>query len=190
MPRLQLEPYLSKGSLFADIANSVDASRCWWVFHTKPRAEKSLARKLHERGKDFFLPIHECKSLRRNRVLKSYLPLFPGYIFVHGNDEDRIQSLKTNLVVACLPVIDQVALHNDLSAVHRLIESGEVISPERDLAPGQTVEILHGSLQGMTGRIIRKNNRDMFLVEVRMLQRGVSVQIESWMIGAVTPSHR
>jgi len=190
MPRLQLEPYLSKESLFTDITDIGDSNRCWWVFHTKPRAEKVLARKLNQQGMDFFLPIHECRSLRQNRILKSYLPLFPGYIFIHGNEEDRIRSLKTNLMVACLPVIDQVALHNDLFTVHRLIQSGEGMTPEKELMPGQAVEILHGSLQGMTGRIIRKNNKDRFLVEVRMLQRGVSVQIESWMIGAITPSLR
>ncbi|MBL8821555.1 MAG: UpxY family transcription antiterminator [Planctomycetia bacterium] len=190
MPRLQLEPYLSKDSLFTDISEKVDSSRGWWVLYTKPRAEKSLARKLNQQGKDFFLPIHEFRTLRKNRVLKSYLPLFPGYVFIHGSDEDRVQSLKTNMIIACIPVIDQVSLHHDLHAVHRLIQSGEVMTPEKQLMPGQTVEILHGSLQGMTGKIIRKNNKEMFVVEVRMLQRGVSVQIESWMIGAVTPNVR
>lgn len=182
MPRLQLEPYLLSDAIFQRPLAESDPGTSWWVMHTKPRAEKALARRMEELRRGYFLPLYPQKSLKRNRIAVSYLPLFPSYLFVHGNEDDKLQALKTNYVVQCLPVKDQFRLHEDLHNVYRLMQAGEDISPESHLEPGDLVEIKHGSLSGMQGRIIRRENRMRFLVEVRLLQRGVSIEVESWMI--------
>jgi hypothetical protein len=43
------------------------------------------------------------------------------------------------------------------------------------------VEVTAGPLAGMEGKVLRQGNRLRFLIEVRLLQQGVSVEIESWM---------
>ena len=181
MPRLLLETYVLPEDLLLQPAREADAFSHWWVMHTKPRAEKSLARRLCELERSFFLPLYEQRSSRQGRVQTSFLPLFPGYLFIHGTEDDRIQALKTNLVVQCLQVLEQDQLHQDLHNVYRLMKSGDSLVPEVRLEPGRAVEIIHGPLRGMEGRVIRSQNRMRFLVEVRMLQRGVSVEMESWM---------
>ena len=115
-------------------------------------------------------------------MLTSYLPIFPGYLFLFGHDDNRVEALKTNLVVQCLNVVDQDELHEDLYQVHRAMTDGAGLAPEERLIPGTEVEITHGSLRGLHGRVIRKDKQLRFQVEVRMLQRGVSVELESWMI--------
>jgi transcription termination/antitermination protein NusG len=181
MPRLQFEPSLSAADLFVRPRAEVVPDARWWVMHTKPRAEKALARRLSSLGRDFFLPLYPSRALRRGRVLTSYMPLFPGYLFIHGNEEHRLDALKTNFVVQCLAVSDQHQLHEDLQNVHRLMSVGQGLTPEERIVPGTSVEIIHGALQGMEGRVIRREKQLRFLVEVRLLQRGVSVELESWM---------
>jgi transcription antitermination factor NusG len=182
MPRLQLEQHLSAADLFVRPRAEAVLSSRWWVMHTKPRTEKALARRLNLLGRDFFLPLYPHRTLRGGRVQRSFLPLFPGYLFVHGTDEDRLDALKTNFVVQCLTVVDQRQLHEDLQSVHRLMTDGAGLAPEDRLVPGAAVEIVHGALQGMEGRVIRRDRQPRFVVEVRLLQRGVSVELESWMI--------
>ena len=50
---------------------------------------------------------------------------------------------------------------------------------------GDPVRIVHGSLAGMEGKVLRRDKNCRFFIEVRFLQRAVSAEIESWMIQAL-----
>ena len=57
MPLLDAEPPLFPLDLFDDkIDQAVVQDKTWWVLHTKPRQEKSLARELFRREVPFYLP--------------------------------------------------------------------------------------------------------------------------------------
>src|SRR2546425_6175157 len=118
MPLLPLEPFLYPPNLFAEPLLPPDQG-CWWVLHTRPRAEKALARVLHERNFCFFLPLHRRAFRSGGRARESFLPLFPGYLFLLGSDEARYAALTTNQVARVLVVDDQPRLHTDLSRIHR-----------------------------------------------------------------------
>ena len=115
-------------------------------------------------------------------MLNSYLPLFPGYVFLQGNGEVRLAALETNLVAHVLPVVDQCQFHEDLGRVNRLISSDLALTPEGRLEPGSLVAITGGPLAGMEGKVIRRSKTTVFLIEVRFLHQGVSVELDSWMI--------
>src|ERR1700736_314877 len=57
MPILSAETSLFPECLFEDPRSGGGAGYTWWVFHTKPRQEKSLARHLHEKLIPFYLPL-------------------------------------------------------------------------------------------------------------------------------------
>jgi transcriptional antiterminator RfaH len=113
------------------------------------------------------------------------MPLFPGYICIHGDSQERVAALETNLVARVLPVEDQAQLHADLARVYHLMTSGMPLTPEERLNSGAWVEITSGPLVGLQGRILRRGSRLRYYVEVQFFQRGVSVEIESWMIKAL-----
>jgi transcriptional antiterminator RfaH len=182
MPLLPLEPFVFPEALLSGPIKDEGSGNRWWVMHTRPRAEKSLARRFLGRGLSFFLPLHKRQWRHRGRVLCSYVPLFSGYIFLHTNGAGRQAALETNLVARCLPVDDQCQLHNDLARVHQLILSDAPLTPEERLQPGAVVEIVSGPFAGMEGKVTRRGKRLKLLVEVQLLQRGVSVEIESWML--------
>jgi transcriptional antiterminator RfaH len=134
----------------------------------------------------FFLPQCERRWRAQGRLRCSHVPLFPGYIFLRGDSDARTRVLETNLVSRFLEVKDQARLHADLARVYRLIEGGAPLTPEDRLAPGTEVEITCGALAGVRGKILSKGKQLKFVVEVQFLQRGVSVEIESWMIEPIS----
>ena len=56
MPILSAEPALYPDDLF-HAEPSAPTEKRWWVIHTRPRQEKSLARHLRSRKSSFFLPL-------------------------------------------------------------------------------------------------------------------------------------
>jgi transcriptional antiterminator RfaH len=181
MPILKAEPELFPEQLFADEAQAAHTDASWWLLHTRPRQEKSLARQLFEAQVPFYLPLIAHRSLIRGRVMTSHIPLFTSYLFLLvGHDEDRIRALATKRVVKSLKVTDQQTLWRDLSQIRRLIDSGAPITPEDRLAPGMLVEIHSGPLTGLTGTIIRSASRRRFVVRVDFIQRGASVELDDY----------
>jgi transcriptional antiterminator RfaH len=183
MPLLSAEPSFFPDTLFSDDDSCPEADPDWLVLYTRARAEKALARRLLARRVGFFLPLHEHRwHSPSGRMCCSHLPLFPGYVFLHGATEARLHALETGLVSRYLRVVDQVGLHRDLARVYRLISSGAPLLPEERLEPGSLVEFVFGSLAGLQGKVIRRGKQLRLVVEVELLQRGVSVEIDSHMV--------
>jgi len=185
MPLLGLEPFVYPEGLLESASATANPGR-WWALHTRPRAEKALARQFLDYSVPFFLPVYQNQWRNRGRLFRSYLPLFPGYVFLHGDDDTRIAALETNLVAHVLPGDDQRQLHADLHRVYRLITTGARITPEDRLEPGDQVEIIKGPFAGLEGKLIRRGTQLRLFVEVQFLRRAVSAEVESWMIRPLT----
>lgn len=181
MPILQAEIDCFPENLFADAELVPElAKRAWWVLHTRPRQEKSLARDLVQGKIPFYLPLAARRSRSRGRTLTSHIPLFTSYVFLLANEEERIEALRTDRIAHMLPVPDCAGLWRDLRQVHRLIASGAPLTPESQLAPGMQVEIQSGPLAGLKGKIVRAASKRRFVVEIDFIQRGVSVLLDDF----------
>jgi transcriptional antiterminator RfaH len=185
MPILPAEPNLYPEALFQPEESLPPDGRAWWVLHTKPRQEKSLARQLYEGRVPFYLPLVGRRSLIRGRPTTSYVPLFTSYVFLRANAEERVAALATSRVVGVLRVPSQDGLWRDLRQISRLIASGEPVTPEDRLEPGMVVEISNGPLEGMRGKILRSASGRRFVVEVDFIQRGASVVLEDYVLTRV-----
>jgi transcriptional antiterminator RfaH len=188
MPLLPLEPFIHPEGLLQADSDFVEPS-AWWVLHTRPRAEKALARKLLGEGLDFFLPLYKKQLHSRARRLSSHLPLFPGYVFLRGDAEVRLCALKSNLVANALPVADTRQLRSDLARVWRVMQGEVPLLPEERLQPGTEVEVTAGPLEGLQGKVLRRGKQLRLVIEVRLLQQGVSVEVEDWMIRPFVTAH-
>jgi transcriptional antiterminator RfaH len=187
MPLSPLEPSIYPEDL---LQPAVDAEECppsWWALHTRPRAEKALARHCLGRHLSFFLPLYRRQWQKNHRSFQAYLPLFPGYVFLRGDGEARLRALESNLIARVLPVPDPAQLCADLDRVHRMIQSQLPLAPRERLQPGAAVEVVSGPLAGMQGTLLRCGKKNHFFVEVQILQCGVSVEMEGWMLRSVAP---
>src|SRR4051812_48657381 len=150
MPILAAEPDIFPCDLLDEPADSVGAP--WWVLYTMSRREKQLMRQLLSAEVPFYAPLikqQQRSPAGRRRV--SYLPLFPGYVFLRGDDEQRREALASNCISRCLQVSDTPRLVADLQRIRRLLDSGLPLEREPRLQPGQQVRICFGSLAGLGG---------------------------------------
>jgi transcription antitermination factor NusG len=151
----------------------------WYVFYTLARREKDLLRKLTAAGIGCYAPMIR-RRLRGagGRPRTSFVPLFPGYVFSHGDDEQRRAALATNTIARWIPVADPRMLVDDLRAIKRLVDSEQPLSPEARLEAGQAVRVRSGPLAGIEGTIIRRRGTERLLVAVRFLNQGASIEME------------
>jgi transcriptional antiterminator RfaH len=182
MPLLPPEPFVYPDDLLTGPVPRPDEETRWWVLHTRPRTEKALARKLFHQQQGFFLPLYKKQSRTNGRLLTAHVPLFPGYLFLRGNASTRLAALQTNHVARVLDVPDAAVLHTELARVYVVMEKGLPMAPEERLQPGSPVTITAGPLAGLEGKVIRRDKRLRFVVEVHFIQRGASVEVEGWML--------
>jgi transcriptional antiterminator RfaH len=178
MPILPPETDLFPDNLFTIASGNKDSSRSWSVFHTRPRQEKSVARELEERGLPFYLPLETKWTWIRGRPVEVRMPLFPGYVFFLGDDQERLRALATRRLIRTLKVHDQDELTQDLQQVHRLLATRTAVQLETSIAPGTPVEITTGPLAGLRGTVLSGDNQRRILVAVRFLHQGVSVRLD------------
>lgn len=181
MPILEAEPAVHPSNLLTELAPT-STERRWWAVYTKARQEKAFARHLLTMDIPFYLPLIAKDNLIRGRRIQSFIPLFSGYVFVFGDEAERTKSLTTNRVSTILPVEDQLQLTQDLVQVSTLIESEAPLTVESRLAPGDPVRIKSGPMAGLEGSVITRRGKTRLLVAVNMLQQGVSVEIDDFLL--------
>jgi transcriptional antiterminator RfaH len=177
MPLLPAEPDHYPPDLL-DPAVPPPEGRAWYVCHTRPRQEKRLAHDLHGSRVPFFLPLVEQRRLGGGRRRAGWAPLFPGYVFLWGGPEERLQALKTNRLANLLEVADAAELWDDLRHLDRVLRSDLPVTPVERLQAGDRVRVVSGPLAGVVGTVERWAGRHRLLIRIRFLQRGVTVEVE------------
>jgi hypothetical protein len=100
---------------------------CWSVAHVKSRQEKAFAHDLVRAGIPYYMymPLVEKRTRRRdnNKIRKSLLPLFPGYIAIALPWDERDQAYKTHRLANMIPVEDQALFVKELDSIRQALES-------------------------------------------------------------------
>lgn len=182
MPILGRETSVHPSNLLSELATHDADDRQWWAVYTKARQEKAFARQLVSMDVPFYLPLVPKDNLIRGRKVQSHIPLFGGYVFLYGCEDERIKSLTTNRVSTILSVEDQEQLTHDLRQVSSLIEVNAPLTLEKQLDSGDPVRIKAGPMQGLEGVVVSRRGQTKLLVSVKMLQQGVSVEIDDFVL--------
>lgn len=192
MPLLEAEPRTFPDSLFTDPLSLTAREGCWWVMYTRANMEKALARRLRAQEISFYLPQIERTWKAGGRKRTSYLPLFPGYVFLHGDVGARAAAIESNLLCTIFPVPDQERLFDDLCRVERVLGGDAPVALESEVPSGAFVEITEGSFRGLTGTVLRRGTQTRLVVEIEFLRRGVSIEVEEWALRVLptVPAHK
>ena len=178
MPILDYEPDLYPADLLESPKPGEDASRRWWTFYLRARQEKQFMRRLRTLGIAHYGPIVTKRARSpsgRERV--SHAPLFSGYVFMYGDDENRRSALTTNCVSRCIEVPDGGELLHDLRNLRGLIAGGAAVTLEAKLEAGTPVRIRSGPFRDLEGIVISRRGVSRLLVAIRFLQQGASVEL-------------
>lgn len=125
----------------------------WYTIHTKPNAEYQVATFLHKRDIQIYLPEMKSPRGRQGQITK---PFFPCYLFARVDFEvTGIAQVQWTPGLRRIVTFDDhpVPLSDDVISLiqSRLGASGAAGSrlATHDFRPGETVQIMHGPLQGM-----------------------------------------
>lgn len=150
----------------------------WWVAHTKSRNEKALAHDLIGRNISYFLPMSWKVRRKSRRTIKSLLPLFSGYLFFCGDENQRTELLRTDRVANLLEVKDQEKLLNELVQIERVLHTGVPLVPHKYIQVGQKCRVIAGPLMGLQGIVVKTKGEMRLVLQVDMLGQSASVEID------------
>ena len=153
----------------------------WFAVRVKTTHEKRVAAQLDQKGYEQFLPLYRDRRRWSDRVKEVELPLFPGYIFCRIDPNARLGLLKTPGVYRIVSIGNAPAPidEHEIIAIQQAMSSGLCLRPHPYLSVGQRVRIDGGSFSGVEGLIVDVRRRDRLILSVSLLQRSLSLEIDS-----------
>jgi transcription termination/antitermination protein NusG len=164
----------------------VSAER-WFALWTRSRHERTVFEQVSQLGIEAFLPTITRWSRWKDRRKKVEWPLFPGYCFARFDPAGRLAVLKCSGVVSIVSFNGEPAPVPDaeIEAIRTLLLSELPYDPCPLLKTGSLVEVVHGPLKGVVGRLQRKGTQARLVLSVELIGRSVRVQIDAADVQAV-----
>ena len=152
----------------------------WYAVYTRPRAEKIVYERLIDEGIETFLPMQKTYRVWSDRKKMVEKPLLSSYIFVKTNSQNFPKVYKTTGVVKFITFegIPASIPQNQIDNLRLLINSDaeiEVITGK--FAQGDNVEVISGSLVGLTGELIKIGTRNRVVVRIDRLDQNLILKI-------------
>jgi len=156
------------------------SSLAWYAAYVKHQHERKTAGLLQCKGFEALLPqqkvVHRWKD--RNKTL--YLPLFPGYVFVRGDLQQKVQIVNTPGVFFLVESQGRACAIplQEIEAIRRLAVSGLPAQSHPFLTSGDRVQIRSGPLAGVVGILTGFKNQYRVVLSIELLRKAVSVVVE------------
>ena len=162
----------------------------WYALWTRSRHEQVVREQLEQKRIEVFLPTVTKWSRWKDRKKKIDWPLFPGYCFARFDPRERLPILKCTGVVSIISFEGEPAAIPDLeiNGIRQLVESDLAYDPCPLIREGMMVEVVHGPLKGVIGRLVRKNEKARLvrknekarlMLSVDLIGQGVSVEVDA-----------
>src|SRR5581483_4283917 len=143
--------------------------------------EQTVREQLERKGFDAFLPTVTRWSLWKDRRKQIEWPLFPGYCFARLSPANRLPVLKCTGVVSIVSFNGEIAPipDHEIDSIRQLVETDLQFDPCPFIREGMLVEVMHGPLRGVVGRLVRKGAHARLVLSVELIGQGVSVEVDA-----------
>jgi transcription termination/antitermination protein NusG len=165
----------------ASVGPATDADVQWFALWTRSRHEQVVREQLGQKHIEAFLPTVTKWSRWKDRKKKIAWPLFPGYCFARFSVRDRLPVLRCTGVVNIVSFEGEPAPipDHEIEGIRRLVESDLAYDPCPMIREGMMVEVMHGPLKGVAGRLLRKNDKARLVLSVDLIGQAVSVEVDA-----------
>ncbi len=153
----------------------------WFAVWTRSRHEQVVREQLTTRHIEVFLPTITRWSRWKDRKKKIDWPLFPGYCFARFDAAEPLAVLKCTGVVNIVSIEGKPApiTEVELVSIRLLVGSELQFDPCPLIHEGMMVEVVHGPVKGVVGRLIRKDaQRARLVLSVDLIGQAVSVEVD------------
>ena len=163
----------------ADLCPPADPTR-WYALHTRSRYEKIVDRLLSGRGFETFLPLRTVRSpVSFWQSREAQVPLFPGYTFARFSSSaatwHQVRATTGVARIVGSPSGPVSIPDMEIDTLKTLLAHNVGCSLSPSFLPGQRVVVAGGPLKGIQGEIVRRKNRELFVVKVHLIRRMLEV---------------
>jgi transcription termination/antitermination protein NusG len=153
----------------------------WFAIWTRSRHEQVVREQLERGAVETFLPTITRWSRWKDRKKKIDWPLFPGYCFARFDASARLPILKCNGVVNIVSFDGEPAPipEQEIESLRLLVATDLAYDPCPLIREGMMVEVVHGPLRGVIGRLVRKGSHARLVLAVDLIGQAVSVEVDA-----------
>jgi transcription antitermination factor NusG len=158
----------------------------WFAAYVKSRHESRVVERLAARSVETFLPQYKSTRSWTDRKIELELPLFSGYVFVHIPIEDRLCVLEAPGVLYLVGASGRPEPLEDveIEQLKMALINGHDPRPHAFVKAGDRVVITRGRLEGYEGFMVREKNAHRVLLQMDLINRAMSVEVDA---DAITP---
>lgn len=161
---------------FPCLSSQEDAK--WYLLHCKPRQEQPVVDHLESLNAYAYFPKAPQIRFYGKRKVMRHLPLFPGYVFLLGQPHDAYTVDRARGLVQIIEPPDQEQLVWELQNIHFALTHDAPLTKCAGLVAGTRVEIRSGPFKGMQGLVEAGKSSDRIVLQVSMLGRAMSLEID------------
>ena len=158
----------------------VTQQAAWYAAYTCAKHEKRVAQQLEERRIESFLPTYQSIRRWKDRRKVLELPLFPSYIFVQVDAQNRLDFLRLPGVLGLVTFQGKPAVveTEEIENLRHGLSNRKVVHPHPYLKEGRRVRVRWGAMAGVEGVLVRRRDRARVVLSISLLQRSVAVDID------------
>ncbi len=171
----------SRGMIVEELFGELElcsGDKSWTVVRTRSRCEKKLAEYAKRSGIHYYLPLRVSSKVYEKSKVNFHIPLFPGYLFVCADFEDKHTLVRTGYTASFLKVRDQEQLLSELRAINQIPVTKEEAGPQYWLSKGLEVEIVSGPFAGTRGVVEEHDKLHELRLQVNILRQAVIVKTD------------
>jgi len=141
----------------------------WFAIYTGFRKEKYVQEELRRKGVETYVPLmtHTRQYVRKVKTVE--LPLISCYVFVKITKQKYVPVLETEYVHRFVKFSKNlISIPEKEMELMRLIvgEKLAIKAEPMKWETGERVEVMGGPLTGLRGKLVRRNNKREFLIEL------------------------
>jgi len=152
----------------------------WYALYTAPRHEKQVADRINQQGFSCFLPLYRSVRRWKDRRKELSLVLFPGYVFVRMQLQNRFRVLQLPGAVRLVSFNGRPAAlpEEEIENLRSRLAGSGNIEPHPYLSAGRHVRVRSGPLQGLEGIILRTKDRCRIVLSIHLIMRSLAVEVD------------
>lgn len=151
----------------------------WFVAHTKPRREKKLADQCGRAGIAATLPCYDSVHKYRGKTVVFQKPLFPGYVFLQLEPDQKDAVFHNDHVANLLDVFDQETFQKQLEDILLALRARVGVRLAPAIGEGMRVRIRSGPLQGIEGWVEQRYGMTTVLLRLDFINQAAAVKIDA-----------
>jgi|WetSurMetagenome_2_1015567.scaffolds.fasta_scaffold02164_9 transcription antitermination factor NusG len=161
------------------------ADNNWYVFYTRPNAEKAIVNRLLMKKYAAYLPLVKILRHWRNRQNKFVSrPLFRSYVFVRTIESEIYDIIRLRGILRCVKCGDRFSIvpDKDIRCIEQMLALRQQIYAEYDFTEGEHVRVISGPLTGYEGLLIKRKGKNRFGIVFDDIKQCACIDIDVSML--------